>query len=64
MARRLNGYEAIVRDRQHRNAAPVYRPGYLPCGCWCEHWLFYIPEAMVRRGETVSCGRLGCEPGT
>lgn len=35
--------------------------GFTRCTCWCESWLYAIPEEWVWEGRTASCGA-NCQP--
>jgi hypothetical protein len=35
--------------------------GCLGVTCWCGRKVVSVPVADIRRGQTVSCGRIGCD---
>ena len=50
------------RYKRRHGTDPANRvvPGRLQVTCWCEETMVWLPVAMVRACQTVSCGAPGC----
>lgn len=39
---------------------PYVEPASLDAACWCERAIVNVPTNLIRRAETLSCGRREC----
>ena len=66
---RLSGQQKRIRARRHTGpgavvSLPVAQIVHdcLDATCWCEREVLPVPVALLTSGQTLSCGRKGCEP--